>query len=127
MADLSWATALTDNGGSGSGSTGVSDYDQLTNRPVINLTGENVVVSQLTTGVYNISGTWKITDDDETRNSDNDDLFYILNNGEVCKMTWLCAGQIKKVVAPINGTVDEIIIENVATTEDIFNQMVGEF
>ena len=35
MADLSWISALTNQGGGGGSSGGVSDYDQLKNRPVI--------------------------------------------------------------------------------------------
>ena len=129
MADLSWAAALTELGGSGGGggSAGVSDYNQLANRPVTNLTGDNVVISQLETGVYNISGTWKIVESDEVRGTENDDLFYVLNDGTTCKLTWLCAGQIKKVTAPVGGTAKDIVIEDIATAEDIFAQLVGEF
>lgn len=129
MADLSWAAALSElgGGGSGGGGTGVSDYNQLSNRPVINLTGDNVVISQLATGVYNISGTWKITGDDEVRGTENDDLFYILNDGAVCKLTWISAGQIKKATVPIGGTAKEIVMEDIATAGDILGQLVGTF
>lgn len=127
MADLSWAAALTEIGGSGGGGTDVTDYNQLSNRPVINLTGDNVIISQLTTGVYNIKGTWKITEDDETRGSENDDLFFVLNDGTTCKLTWLCAGQVKKVTAPIGGKAKDIVIDDIATAGDIAGQLVGEF
>ena len=80
MADLSWISALTNQGGGG-GSGGVSDYDQLTNRPVINIAGTGIVISSLATGVYNIEGTWKITDDDVERETLADDLFYVMNDG----------------------------------------------
>lgn len=125
MADMSFFPS--GGGSSGGGGTGVTDYNQLSNRPVINLTGDNVVISQLTTGIYNIKGTWKITDDDKIRGSEDDDLFYVLNNGETCKLTWLCAGQIKKVTAPIGGKAKDIVIEEVATTGDIVDQLVGTF
>ena len=39
MADLSWISALTNQGGGGGSSGGVSDYDQLKNRPVTNIAG----------------------------------------------------------------------------------------
>lgn len=125
MADMSFFPS--GGGSSGGGGTGVTDYNQLSNRPVINLTGDNVVISQLTTGVYNIKGTWKITEDDVVRGSENDDLFYVLNDGEICKLTWLCAGQIKQVTAPIGGKAEDITIDDVATTGDITGQLVGDF
>lgn len=54
MADLSWISALTNQGGGGGSSGGVSDYDQLKNRPVTNIAGTGTVISALETGVYNI-------------------------------------------------------------------------
>ena len=67
MADLSWISALTNQGGGGGSSGGVSDYDQLKNRPVTNIAGTGTVISALETGVYNIEGTWKLTPDDIER------------------------------------------------------------
>ena len=99
MADLSWISALINQGGGG-GSGGVSDYDQLTNRPVINIAGTGIVISSLATGVYNIEGTWKITDDDVERETLADDLFYVMNNGTESKLTWISAGQIKTYGVP---------------------------
>lgn len=125
MADMPFFTG--GGGNSGGGGTGVTDYNQLSNRPVINLTGDNVVISQLTTGVYNIKGTWKITEDDEVRSSADDDLFYVLNDGSNCKLTWLCAGEIKKATVPVGATAEEIVIDEVATTGDIVAQLVGDF
>lgn len=54
-------------GGSGGGTGGVSNYDQLSNKPVTNISGSGIVISSLSTGVYNIDGTWKITPDDDER------------------------------------------------------------
>lgn len=45
MADLSWISALTNQGGGGGSSGGVSDYDQLKNRPVTNIAGTGTVIS----------------------------------------------------------------------------------
>lgn len=103
MADLSWISALINQGGGG-GSGGVSDYDQLTNRPVINIAGTGIVISSLATGVYNIEGTWKITDDDVERETLADDLFYVMNDGTESKLTWISAGQIKTYGVPTGGS-----------------------
>ena len=46
MADLSWISALTNQGGGGGSSGGVSDYDQLKNRPVTNIAGTGTVISR---------------------------------------------------------------------------------
>ena len=78
-ADLSWISALTNQGGGGGSSGGVSDYDQLKNRPVTNIAGTGTVISALETGVYNIEGTWKLTPDDIERETLADDLFYVMN------------------------------------------------
>ena len=69
-------------GGSGSGTGGVSNYDQLSNKPVTNISGSGIVISSLSTGVYNIDGTWKITSDDDERETLKDDLFYVKNDGD---------------------------------------------
>lgn len=127
MADLSWVAALTEMGGSGGGGTGVTDYNQLSNRPVINLTGDNVVISQLTTGVYNIDGTWKMTPDDAERTTGKDDLFYVFNDSTGSRMTWVCAGQIKTFGVPEGGTAADITESETATVEEVAGQLVGDF
>lgn len=126
MADLSWISALTDQGGGG-GSGGVSDYDQLKNRPVINITGSGIVISALATGVYNIDGTWKLTPDDEERETFADDLFYVMNNGAECKLTWISAGQIKTYSVPEGGGIADVTESSIATTEEVVRDMVGTF
>lgn len=126
MADLSWISALTDQGGGG-GSGGVSDYDQLKNRPVINITGSGIVISALATGVYNIDGMWKLTPDDEERETFADDLFYVMNNGAECKLTWISAGQIKTYSVPEGGGIADVTESSIATTEEVVRDMVGTF
>lgn len=127
MADLSWAAALTEMGGGGGGGTGVTDYNQLSNRPVINLTGDNVVISQLTTGVYNIDGTWKMTPDDAERATGKDDLFYVFNDSTGSRLTWVSAGQIKTFGVSEGGTAADITESETATVEEVAGQLVGDF
>ena len=127
MADLSWISALTNQGGGGGSSGGVSDYDQLKNRPVTNIAGTGTVISALETGVYNIEGTWKLTPDDIERETLDDDLFYVMNNGAESKLTWISAGQIKTYGVPVGGTAADITEGSIATTEEVVRDMVGVF
>lgn len=126
MADLSWVSALTDQGGGG-GSGGVSDYDQLKNRPVINIAGTDIVISSLATGVYNIDGTWKMTTDDVERDTLADDLFYVMNDSVESRLTWISAGQIKTYSVPAGGSAADIKEGAIATTEEVIRDMVGVF
>ena len=114
MADLSWISALTNQGGGGGSSGGVSDYDQLKNRPVTNIAGTGTVISALETGVYNIEGTWKLTPDDIERETLADDLFYVMN-------------KIKTYGVPVGGTAADITEGSIATTEEVVRNMVGVF
>lgn len=125
MADLNWASALANFGGGGSG--GVSDYNLLQNRPVINIAGTGVVISELTTGVYNIDGTWKMTADDEERATNKDDLFYVFNDESGSRLTWVSAGKIKTFGVPSGGTAEDVTESETATVEEVANQLVGQF
>lgn len=132
MADLSWLGALVGLGGSGGeggsgGSSGVTNYDQLTNRPVSNIKGSGIVINALPTGVYNISGTWKFTDDDAERSTLDDDLFYVLNEGAECKMTWISAGTIKTFSSPSGGTAADIVEQEITGGEYTAEELVGTF
>ena len=53
-------------GGESGGGGGTTNYDQLSNRPVQNISGDPVVISTLTSGVYNIDGSWVITADEQS-------------------------------------------------------------
>lgn len=101
MADLSWISALTNQGGGGGSSGGVSDYDQLKNRPVTNIAGTGTVISALETGVYNIEGTWKLTPDDIERETLADDLFYVMNNGAESKRHGSVLVRLKPMASPL--------------------------
>ena len=126
MSDLSWSLALSKSIG-GSQTGGVSDYDQLENRPLTNLEGSGVVIAGLDTGVYNIDGTWKMTADDDERETLKDDLFYVSNDGAEVKLTWVRAGKIKTFTVPVGGTKDDIREDSLATTGELVKDMVGQF
>ena len=74
MADIPFFGGVATSGG---GSGGTTNYDMLINKPVINVSGDPVVICDLETGVYNIEGTWSITSDDVKRETLKDDLFYV--------------------------------------------------
>lgn len=114
-------------GGSGGGTGGVSNYDQLSNKPVTNISGSGIVISSLSTGVYNIDGTWKITSDDDERETLKDDLFYVKNDGYNVKLTWISAGLIKTYSVPPNGGKDDIVEDSVATSSAVIADMIGSF
>jgi hypothetical protein len=114
-------------GGSGGGTGGVSNYDQLSNKPVTNISGSGIVISSLSTGVYNIDGTWKITPDDDERETLKDDLFYVKNDGENVKLTWISAGLIKTYGVSADGSKDDIVEDSVATSSAVMADMIGSF
>lgn len=113
--------------GSGGGTVGVSNYDQLSNKPVTNISGSGIVISSLSTGVYNIDGTWKITPDDDERETLKDDLFYVKNDGDNVKLTWISAGLIKTYGVPSDGGKDDIVEDSVATSSAVIADMIGSF
>lgn len=114
-------------GGSGGGTGGVSNYDKLSNKPVTNISGSGIVISSLSTGVYNIDGTWKITPDDDERETLKDDLFYVKNDGDDVKLTWISAGLIKTYGVPSDGGKDDIVEDSVATSSAVIADMIGSF
>jgi len=114
-------------GGSGGGTGGVSNYDKLSNKPVTNISGSGIVISSLSTGVYNIDGTWKITPDDDERETLKDDLFYVKNDGDNVKLTWISAGLIKTYGVPSDGGKDDIVEDSVATSSAVIADMIGSF
>ena len=114
-------------GGSGGGTGGVSNYDQLSNKAVTNISGSGLVISSLSTGVYNIDGTWKITPDDDERETLKDDLFYVKNDGDNVKLTWISAGLIKTYGVPSDGGKDDIVEDSVATSSAVIADMIGSF
>lgn len=114
-------------GGTGGGTGGVSNYDKLSNKPVTNISGSGIVISSLSTGVYNIDGTWKITPDDDERETLKDDLFYVKNDGDNVKLTWISAGLIKTYGVPSDGGKDDIVEDSVATSSAVIADMIGSF
>ena len=126
MADLSFFPGGKDNSGGG-GSGGTTDYNELRNRPVTNINGKGVVVSSLSTGVYNIKGTWKMTEDDTERDTLDDDLFYVLHSDDGTKLTRISAGEIKTFRVPAGGSATDVVVDEMATAGGISTQLVGEF
>ena len=114
-------------GSGGSGGQGASDYDSLTNKPVINIAGDPIIISELGTGIYNIDGTWAMTADAEKRDTLKDDLFYVMNDGENCKLTWITAGSIHTYSVKDGGTATDVVEDSIATTEEVVESLVGDF
>lgn len=111
-------------GGSGSGG-GTTNYDQLSNRPVQNISGNPVVISTLPSGVYNIDGSWAITADGDPRATYKDDMFYVLNENGVCKMTWITAGEIYTYSSQNDGDASSVEEDRVTKESDCKNHTGG--
>jgi hypothetical protein len=124
MADQSF---FPNNGSGGGGGSGTTNYNDLTNRPVTNLAGSGIVISGLSTGVYNIDGTWKMTADDAERTTEKDDLFYVKNDASGSHLTWVTAGKIYTFSVVAGGTAADIEEGELASTDDITDALVGNF
>lgn len=122
-----WVKQPASGSGGGEGGGGVTDYNMLQNRPVINIAGRGVVISALTSGVYNIDGTWKMTTDDAERDTGKDDLFYVFNDDSGSRMTWVSAGKITTFGVPNGGTAADITESETATISEVVAQLVGDF
>jgi hypothetical protein len=124
MADMPFFCGYAGSSGSGSG----KNYDDLQNKPVINLTGDPVVIAELDTGVYNIDGTWAMTVDSEAMDTQKDDLFYVKNDGNNdVLLTWVTAGGMTSYKVAQGGTADDVVVDSVLTAEGVADQMLGFF
>lgn len=120
----SFIPALVSPGG-GDGPGGTTNYDQLSNRPVQNISGNPVVISTLPSGVYNIDGSWVVTADGEPRATYKDDMFYVLNEDGVCKMTWITAGEIYTYSSQNGGDASFVEEDRVTKESDCKNHTGG--
>lgn len=108
-----------------SSGSGITNYDQLSNRPVQNVSGDPVVISTLPSGVYNIDGSWVITMDGEPRPTYKDDMFYVLNEDGICKMTWITAGEIYTYSSQEDGDAASVEEDRVTKESDCKNHTGG--
>ena len=130
MADLSLKDALILTCGGSSGGGTVTNYDQLTNRPIQNVSGNPVIISKLPSGVYNIDGTWSITLESEQHATHKDDMFYVLNENGMCKMTWITAGEIYTYSSEIDDNKSSVVEDRVTKESDCKNHsdnLIGTF
>lgn len=109
-------------GGQGGGSGGVSNYNELTNKPVSNITGNPVIISSLSTGIYNINGTWTLIEGAEVYDTPADDLFYVTNDENGCRLTRVSADGVYNATLPAGGSAGDVSYDTVATV----NEAVGE-
>lgn len=110
--------------GRGGGGGGVSNYNELTNKPVQNLTGNPIVLSTLQTGIYNISGTWTVVEGAEVFDTPADDLFYITNADNGCRVTRVSSNGIYNITYPTGGTPEEVQYDTVATVNDAVDEVM---
>lgn len=67
------------------------------------------------------------TPDDDERETLKDDLFYVKNDGDNVKLTWISAGLIKTYGVPSDGGKDDIVEDSVATSSAVIADMIGSF
>lgn len=118
-------------GGSSGGGSGTTNYNELTNKPVRNISGAPVVISTLTTGVYNVSGTWIMTDGAEVFETLEDDLFYVTKTATSCKLTRVSADGVYSANYILGDSPEKVEYDTVATvneaTTEVMNNLWGEF
>ena len=121
MGDISfWGSS-----GGSSGEGGTHNYNELINKPVQNIIGSPVILSSLTTGIYNVSGTWAILDDSEVFDTPDDDLFYVTNDSEHgCKVTRISANGVYIITCPLGGIASDIIYDTVATVSGVTGEVI---
>lgn len=100
------------------GGSSTTNYDQLSNRPIQNISGNPVIISTLQSGVYNIDGSWAITPDSKPRKTYKDDMFYVLNEDGMCKMTWITAGEIYTYSSKKDGDASGVEEDRIAKEND---------
>ena len=112
-----------DSGGSGGG---VTNYNALSNKPVINLSGNPVVLSILSTGVYNVLGTWTVVSGAEVFDSPADDLFCVIRNSDGFKATRISADGIQNMFLPIGGSANDVVYDSGAMVNEVAEQIKDE-
>ncbi len=103
--------------------SGTSDYNQLSNRPIVNVSGNPVVLSTLPTGIYKVTGSWSLIENSTVTPGNNDDLFFVENTDEVYKTTILQASDITSVECPVDGTEADIVSDSVAKESTLSEQL----
>lgn len=118
-------------GGQGGGSGGVSNYNELTNKPVSNITGSPVIISSLSTGIYNINGTWTLVEGADVYDTPADDLFYVTNDESGCRLTRVSSDGVYNAALPAGGSAGDVSYDTVATineaVEEVMENLWGEF
>jgi hypothetical protein len=106
---------------------GAVSYNELSNRPIINVAGYPVILIELPTGIYNISGTWAAISDSEAFESPADDLFYIVNSGDGFKAVRISAEGVYTIsYSEASGVVYDTIASVGDAVEQVKESLWGE-
>lgn len=109
----------------GGGGSGTGDYNDLANKPIINLASGAVMASQ-NTGIYKVAaGTWKMTANDNARSVNGNELFYVYKNtvAGTTSVTLVTDDNISLFTAPIDGAASSVSSKTLLAYEDL----VGTF
>lgn len=108
----------------------VIDYDTLGNRPIVNINGTTespIIISELSEGIYHVSGQYTISPLDQNINLAMRDILFVTDgNGNIQKISGksimnysVTNGEVKQDIFATQGYVDSKLIT--ATYEDIAN------
>lgn len=108
----------------------VIDYDTLGNRPIVNIKGTTespIIISELSEGIYHVSGQYTISPLDQNINLAMRDILFVTDgNGNIQKISGksivnysVTNGAVKEDIFATQGYVDSKLIT--ATYEDIAN------
>ena len=108
----------------------VIDYDTLGNRPIVNIKGTTespIIISELSEGIYHVSGQYTISPLDQNINLAMRDILFVTDgNGNIQKISGksivnysVTNGEVKEDIFATQGYVDSKLIT--ATYEDIAN------
>ena len=98
------------------GGGGTNNYDLLNNIPIVNVTGDDIILSRLETNVYKVIGSYHICDNDATlRISTAGQVFFVDQYNTVCDIS---PDHIKKYNIQNGNMTEEQYITNVYLDEN---------
>lgn len=105
----------------------IYDYDVLENKPITNIVAnqeDNLILSELEDGYYNVKGTFKISPTDETIHINTSNILYVIKHED--GVTYVRSLDAKNNdVYEVDGAGD-ITVDEVPTVDQV-NQIVADF
>ena len=103
----------------------IYDYNAFENKPIINIVADqedNLILSELEDGYYNVLGTFKMSLEDETIYINTSNVLYVIKHED--DITYIRSLDAKKNDVYVVGETGETTVDEVPTVEEV-NQIVG--